>query len=286
MSAVSCLFTLIVTVLSASSDPTIWPLPQIYSNGTTTLSVCSSNFKFSTNIQSTILINAITRFNKYLSKPAPILSTITAKKAYTAQLCTGSITVSSSNESLSFETDENYTLSITSVDIKITAGTIYGAMFGLTTLQQLIRYDPSQSNIIMNAPWSITDYPKYKHRGVMLDPSRNFLSVDMIKRVLNGMALNKLNVLHLHLIDAQSFPFYSKSHPELSAAGAYSKEKIYQPSNLTDIVSYANNLGIRVVPGMYIYKVSGYVPISIHHRCIQNSILQDIHLRSSLVLHR
>ena len=62
-----CLFTLIATVWSASSDPTIWPLPQIYSNGTMTLSVCSSNFKFSTNIQSTILNNAITRFNNYLS---------------------------------------------------------------------------------------------------------------------------------------------------------------------------------------------------------------------------
>ena len=102
----------------------------------------------------------------------------------------------------------------------------------------------------MNGPWTIKDYPNYKHRGVMLDPSRNFLSVDMIKRVINGMAMNKLNVLHLHLIDAQSFPFYSKSHPELSAAGAYSKEKIYQPSNLTDIVSYAKNMGIRVIPGM------------------------------------
>ena len=161
-------------------------------------------------------------------------------------------------------------------------------MFGLTTLQQLIRYDPSQSNIIMNAPWSITDYPKYKHRGVMLDPSRNFLSVAMIKQVLNGMALNKLNVLHLHLIDAQSFPFYSKSHPELSAAGAYSKEKIYQPSNLTDIVSYARNLGIRVIAGMYIYKMyqSHICFSSVHHLCIQNWILQVIHLRSSLVLHR
>ena len=101
----------------------------------------------------------------------------------------------------------------------------------------------------MNTPWSITDYPAYKYRGVMIDPARNFLSIDIIKNVLNGMAMNKLNVLHIHLIDAQSFPFYSKSHPELSQYGAYSKDKIYQPSNLTDIVSYAKNLGIRVIPG-------------------------------------
>mmetsp|Transcript_29940 Transcript_29940/g.26469 ORF Transcript_29940/g.26469 Transcript_29940/m.26469 type:complete len:598 (+) Transcript_29940:76-1869(+) len=243
----SCLFTLVVATFGATSNPTIWPVPQMFTNGTTTLTVCSSNFNFSTNSQSAILKNAITRFNNYLMKPAPVLPTINPGKAYAASLCAGSITVSSSSESLSFETDENYTLSVDSTSIKITANTIYGAMYGLTTLTQLIRY-ASDSNVIMNAPWSITDYPHYKHRGVMLDPARNFLSVDMIKRVINGMALNKLNVLHLHLIDAQSFPFYSKSHPELSAAGAYSKEKIYQPSNLTDIVSYAKNMGVRVIP--------------------------------------
>merc|ERR1711971_233132 len=82
----------------------------------------------------------------------------------------------------------------------------------------------------------------------MIDPSRNFLSIAMMKRVLDGMAMNKLNVLHIHLIDAQSFPFFSKSHPELSAKGAYSQQKIYFPSNLTDIVIYAKQLGIRIIP--------------------------------------
>ena len=71
-------------------------------------------------------------------------------------------------------------------------------MYGLITLEQLIRYDPitTKSNIIEYVPWTITDYPIYKHRGVMLDSSRNWLSIDIIKNILNGMSMNKLNVFH------------------------------------------------------------------------------------------
>jgi len=241
--------TLFVHLVSAA--PTIWPLPREFTAGTKTIAVCGTDFNFTTNLQSDALDAAIARFDAYLMTPTPILKTAELQNIEAdGQLCFGSITVFSADETLSIDTNENYTLSIDADAVNITAETIYGAMFALTTLEQLIRYDPftTTSNIIESAPWAITDYPVYRHRGVMIDPSRNFLSVALIKNVLDAMAMNKLNVLHIHLIDAQSFPFYADSHPELSEAGAYSQQKVYHPSNLTDIVSYAKRLGIRVIP--------------------------------------
>eukprot|EP01084_Bolivina_argentea_P080182 145275_1 len=231
----------------------LWPLPQQYSNGSDTVTICSSNFSYKSNIQSSILNNAILQFSQYLSTAPTILKTKTITNIIAtneAHICSGIINIYSTDESLSLNTNESYSLLIEKSFINISAQTIYGAMYALTTLKQLIRYDPTTttSNIICNIPWQIFDYPTFQHRGVMLDSSRNFLSVNIIKTVLNGMALNKLNVFHWHIIDAQSFPFYSKSHPELSKYGAYSQEEIYYEDNITDIIQHAAKLGIRVIP--------------------------------------
>ena len=53
---------------------------------------------------------------------------------------------------------------------------------------------------------SIKDAPKYSHRGILIDTSRNFISVPIMKRVIDAMSYNKLNVLHWHITDTHSFP--------------------------------------------------------------------------------
>lgn len=71
---------------------------------------------------------------------------------------------------------------------------------------------------------SISDSPAFPYRGLLLDTGRNYFSVSSIKRILSGMSADKLNVLHWHINEQQSFPFVSESVPELTKYGAYSEQ--------------------------------------------------------------
>lgn len=86
------------------------------------------------------------------------------------------------------------------------------------------------------------------YRGLMLDTSRHFFSVDAIKRTLVGMSHSKLNRFHWHLTDSQSFPFVSKYYPELAKYGAYSSSEIYTHDDVRDIVNFAQVRGIQIIP--------------------------------------
>ena len=158
------ILSLPILLNSVFGEHVIWPLPREYTTGPSTTTVCDSNFSFTPNIQSETLNAAITRFQTYLENPALILKTKTVQNIISesdAQLCTGSITINSSDETLTIDTNENYTLSVDAYSVNISADTVYGAMFALITLKQLIRYDPftTKSNVIQSVPWNISDYP-------------------------------------------------------------------------------------------------------------------------------
>lgn len=88
----------------------------------------------------------------------------------------------------------------------------------------------------------------------MLDTSRNYFSVDAIKRTLAGMSYAKLNRFHWHLTDSQSFPFVSKHYPELAAYGAYSDRETYTHEDVREVVEYARIRGIQVSFQLYFNK--------------------------------
>jgi len=71
---------------------------------------------------------------------------------------------------------------------------------------------------------TIKDEPLVGYRGIMIDASRHFLSVEATLRLIESMPLSKLNILHWHLTDDETFTVVLKSHPELAAAGSYSSK--------------------------------------------------------------
>ena len=94
----------------------------------------------------------------------------------------------------------------------------------------------------------ITDYPDFPHRGLLLDTSRHYIPVNVIKQTLEAMAINKMNVFHWHLTDDQSFPYQSEKYPNLSKLGAYTADMIYKKNSIRSILNFAHDRGIRVIP--------------------------------------
>ncbi|PGH19856.1 hypothetical protein AJ80_03773 [Polytolypa hystricis UAMH7299] len=149
---------------------------------------------------------------------------------------------------LQHSVDESYTLEIKdgSSSIDITAKTLWGALHAFTTLQQIIISD-DKGGLIVEQPVAIKDSPLYPYRGIMVDTGRNFISVKKILEQLDGMALSKLNVLHWHIDDSQSWPVEMKSFPQMTK-DAYSPHEIYSQRDIRDVIDYARDRAIRVVP--------------------------------------
>lgn len=144
---------------------------------------------------------------------------------------------------LNIKTDEAYKLTVTNNNIHLNASTDVGIVRGLETLLQLI----SNTATTYYIPGvSITDAPRFVWRGLMIDVSRHFHPVHVIKRNLEAMAAVKMNVFHWHLVDDQGFRIQSKTFPELTDLA--SDGLFYTQEQIQDVVAYANTLGIRVIP--------------------------------------
>jgi hexosaminidase len=143
----------------------------------------------------------------------------------------------------SVDEDESYSLEVSSSDARLHAATVVGAMRGLETLQQLVQSDAT--GYFLPAV-SIRDTPRFRWRGLMIDCGRHFMPVDAIKRALDGMASVKLNVFHWHLSEDQGFRMENRAFPKLTGSG--SDGLFYTQEQAREIVAYARERGIRVVP--------------------------------------
>lgn len=158
------------------------------------------------------------------------------------------LSVANGDADLQHGVDESYTLEVTETagSVKIHAETIWGAMHAFTTLQQLIISD-GRGGLMIEQPVKLSDAPLYPYRGIMMDTGRNFISVPKILEQIDGMALSKLNVLHWHLDDSQSWPIQMRSYPEM-VKDAYSPREQYSQSDLRRVIAYARARGVRVIP--------------------------------------
>ncbi|XP_033752809.1 beta-hexosaminidase subunit alpha-like [Pecten maximus] len=140
---------------------------------------------------------------------------------------------------------EGYVLDVNESGINLSATEVWGAVRGLETVSQLV-YKYGEKFYIRQL--SIEDFPRFRYRGLMVDTARHFWTKELLQSMLDAMAMNKMNALHWHIVDDQSFPYQSEAFPELSEKGAYHPSMVYTPTIIADIVEYARIRGIRVIP--------------------------------------
>jgi hexosaminidase len=119
---------------------------------------------------------------------------------------------------------EGYQLIATTSGVKIEAPTAHGLYNGIQTFRQLL---PAWINspAVLPGPWTtpvvtITDYPRYAYRGLLLDIARHFEPAPAVEKLINQIAAYKIDVLHLHLSDDQGFRLAIKGFPRLTAIGS------------------------------------------------------------------
>jgi len=139
--------------------------------------------------------------------------------------------------------NESYRLDITRRQALLTAPTVVGALRGLETLLQLL--DADRDGYFFPGA-QIDDQPRFPWRGLLIDVARHFHTMEVLKRNLDAMAAVKMNVLHWHLTEDQGFRVESKKFPKLHQLG--SDGNYYTQEQVKEIIAYARDRGIRVVP--------------------------------------
>lgn len=163
---------------------------------------------------------------------------------------------------------EGYLLDVTPEKINLRANTKIGIVYGLQSLLQLL--PPVRTNASLEIPClSITDFPRFKWRGMHLDVSRHFFGPEVIKEYIDLMASYKLNVFHWHLVDDQGWRIEIKKYPKLTDIGAWRVDQnhlvwndrpqagkdenptyggYYTQEQIKDIIRYASERNITIVP--------------------------------------
>lgn len=145
---------------------------------------------------------------------------------------------------------EAYTLKVTEDGIVVKAGTSQGLARALATFYQLVM--TAEKGKL--AALTIQDKPRFSYRGLMLDCSRHFWTVDELKKTISQMAFFKLNTLHMHLTDNNAWRLAMDKYPELTEKGTYYADypelsgKFYTKDDLKEVVRYASLYGIEVIP--------------------------------------
>ena len=152
---------------------------------------------------------------------------------------------------------EGYKLDVNDASIIIKGATSAGLFYGVQTLRQMLPAQHSHSDEVIVRGISIEDYPRFKYRGMHLDVSRHFYSVDYIKRFIDGLAHYKFNSFHWHLTDDQGWRIEIKKYPELTSKGAFRKFNGHDRNCMerakTDTTMYIQPELLKVVEGDTIY---------------------------------
>lgn len=170
--------------------------------------------------------------------------------------------------------DEAYVLKVSKEKVTIRAMGYSGFLYGLETVRQLLPVSIESNTVKEAVDWvvpnvDISDAPRFKWRGFMMDVSRHFFGKDYILATIDQLALLKMNTLHLHLVDDQGWRIEIKKYPKLTQVGGFRVDQedkpwnarptpelgtkatlggFYTQEDVKEIVAYASSKGVNVVP--------------------------------------
>lgn len=242
--------------LEPSSYGTLWPLPQSVHISPVVYHLSPAVFKIVHGPQSSagplcvMLQDAFRRYYEYIFANSK-WEEVPAKYSSDGQVLQLQVTITDSDPECdlypSVTSDESYQIIVNENIAMLNANKVWGALRGLETFSQLITED--EFGALQINQTEIKDYPRFAHRGILIDTSRHYLPLRTIFLTLDAMAFNKFNVLHWHIVDDQSFPYQSITFPELSDKGSYQPyTHIYSPVDIVLLIEFARFRGIRVVP--------------------------------------
>jgi len=251
------------TVYIKPYEPSIIPLPVTYKKVDTSFLI-SNTINVAINTDDAQAQKYVTHFKTFLSNTGMTITTdINANN--------NTLNISINDENNVTIGTEGYELSINQNNINLSANAPAGIFNGLQTIKQFFPPDfkVDANNPIALKGANIIDYPRFAWRGLMLDVSRHFFSVDDVKAYIDKMSQYKLNTFHWHLTDDQGWRIEIKSLPKLTEIGAWRVERhgrfggnrpppksgekatyggFYTHQQIKDIVQYASDRNITIVP--------------------------------------
>jgi hexosaminidase len=234
---------LLCPIMTGAQQPALnlMPFPASVQPGTGNLRVDSSFSVALAGHAEPRLDRAVERFLLQLARQTALPISLKPSKVGKATLVIQ--TDHASKEIQEVGEDESYILDVSTASARIRAATPLGALHGLQTFLQLVDVSPDG----FAAPSvTIQDKPRFPWRGLMIDSARHFIPVDVIRRNLDGMEAVKMNVFHWHLSENQGFRAESRKFPKLHGLG--SDGLYYTQEEIVDLIAYARDRGIRVVP--------------------------------------
>ena len=158
---------------------------------------------------------------------------------------------------------EGYRLEVSGNGAALSANSGHGLFYALQTFEEL--FNPAQGTDNAIHQVTITDWPRYRWRGMLLDCSRHFFPVPVVEKFIRVAAHYKLNVFHWHLTDDQGWRIQIPQYPNLTKIGAWRPNStpwcsppaakngpryggFYTDAQITSVVNYARQRGITVVP--------------------------------------
>ncbi|XP_040825013.1 beta-hexosaminidase subunit alpha isoform X4 [Ochotona curzoniae] len=245
---------LLLAAAFAGQAAALWPWPQYIQTSSRHYTLYPNSFQFSYHASSavqpgcSVLDQAFQRYRELLfgagSWPHPNLSG--ESEGLGKNVLIVSVVNPGCEQFPTLESVENYTLTINDDQCLLISESIWGALRGLETFSQLV-WRSAEGTFYINKT-EIDDFPRFPHRGLLLDTSRHYLPLSSILDTLDVMAYNKFNVFHWHLVDDSSFPYESATFPELTRKGSYNPvTHIYTAQDVKEVIEYARLRGIRVL---------------------------------------
>jgi hexosaminidase len=156
---------------------------------------------------------------------------------------------------------EGYLLFIYTDGVEVFGGSAAGVYYGLQTLMQMLPPEIESDTIVHRKDWSlpiavVEDYPRFKYRGMHVDPCRHFMPLEHIYKQVDWMSKFKFNTLHFHLTDDQLWTFEVKKYPLLTEVGTQRtnvdgsvyKGGYFTQEELKELVDYAAVRGVTIIP--------------------------------------